>query len=387
MSEQNKAPKMSIRQRIDARKKEDKNQKKITFSDLLVDVKRNPMILIGLGGSAFFSALMGLFIGLAPRLTETGDLVLFGGKVGAAAVVMGIVFGLLYAISFPVLGEWGTYYWHRKASLRDIDNRTQAIIGYGMMILAGVFTVTTAVAASVILASLLHTFTAFNAIPDWAQKWTVLVIPISLAFHAGANIWYDHVSKYAEERREMERELQTVEIEAENRIRQARVQARESAAIAMADEYERISSMEAVSAGRKTAVRAWNKDKVELGEDEDGDGIPNVADKDWKQDSGNGHHRQPAMAASTPAAELQSHPAQPRQYTLAQFLSAIDQTADSARAVLKQYGLSDANTAWSSLKQYGVLPADLTRKNFSQLYGELMTQGTFPNPQAGRQNP
>ena len=274
--------KASIRQRIDERKKQERNNRKITFSDLLIDMKRNPMIMIGLGGSAFFTALSGLFIGLAPRLADNGELILFGGQAGIAAVVIGVFFGLIYAISFPVLGEFGTYYWHRKASLRDIGNITQAWIGFGMMIIAGVFTITTAIAASVILASLLHTFTAFNAIPEWAQKWTVLVIPISLALHAGANIWYDHVSKYAEERREMERELQTVEIEAENRIRQARVNARESAAIAMADEYERLSNHEAAAAGKKTAALAWKKDKTDLGGDDDKDGIPNAVDRDWK---------------------------------------------------------------------------------------------------------
>lgn len=295
----NENKKLTVRERIDERKKQDSNNRKITFNDLLIDMKRNPMIMIGLGGSGFFTALSGLFIGLAPRLTEDGNLVMFGGAPGAAAAVIGIVFGIIYAISFPVLGEYGTYYWHRKASLRDIGNTTQAFIGFGMMIIAGAFTVTTAIAASVILASLLHTFTAFNAIPEWAQKWTVLVIPISLALHAGANIWYDHVSKYAEERREMERELQTVEIEAENRIRQARVRARESAAISMADEYERLSSVEAVSAGKKTAKLAWSKDKTDLGGDEDKDGIPNAADKDWKP--------RPAFAQETDTPQLPNY--------------------------------------------------------------------------------
>lgn len=268
----------TIRQRIDERKQSEKNMKKIRFNDMLIDMKRNPMIAIGLGGSAFFTALAGLFIGLAPRLDENGVLSFFGGVPGWGAAAMGIFFGIVYSLSFPILGEWGTYYWHRKASLRDEKNSEQAFIGYGMMILAGAFTVTTAIAASVILASLLHTFTAFNAIPEWAQKWTVLVIPISLALHAGANIWFDHVSKYAEERREMERNLQTAEIEAENRIRQARFDAREKAAKAMADEYTRVSSAEAVRAGIANARRAWDKDKIELGADKDNDGIPDSVD-------------------------------------------------------------------------------------------------------------
>jgi hypothetical protein len=271
-----------IRQKIEERKKEEAKVKKIKFSDLLVDVKRNPMILIGLGGSALLTALSGLFIGLAPRLDEAGNLILFGGVAGAGAMWIGIFFGILYAAVFPVIGEWGTYYWHKKASLRDVDSKTQAFIGFGMLFLTFAFTVTTAIAASVIIASLLHTFTAFQAIPEWAQKWTVLIIPIALAIHAGANMWYDHVSKYAEERREMERGLQTVEIEAENRIRQARIDARERAAIAMAEEYERISQQEAVQTGKDIAKRAWKQDRENLGGDEDKDGTPNTADKDYQ---------------------------------------------------------------------------------------------------------
>lgn len=272
-----------IRQKIDNRKKEDEKQKRIQFNDFLVDVKRNPMILIGLGGSALLTALAGLFIGLAPRLDAMGVLSLFGGVPGAGAAVIGICFGILYAVVFPVIGEWGTYYWHKKASLRDIGNKTQAFISFGMLGIAFSFTVTTAIAASVILASLLHTFAAFQAIPEWAQKWTVLIIPISLALHAGANMWYDHVSKYAEERREMERGLQTVEIEAENRIRQARIDARERAAIAMAEEYERISNVEALQAGKNIAQATWKKDKQTLGGDDDRDGIPNVVDPDFER--------------------------------------------------------------------------------------------------------
>lgn len=273
---------MPIRQRIENRKKESDRDKKIKFSDFLVDVKRNPMIMIGLGGSALLTALSGLFIGLAPKLDNAGNMILFGGVPGPAAAAIGIAFGILYAIVFPVIGEWGTYYWHRKASLRDIGNGTQAGIGYGMLAIAFAFTVTTAIAASVILASLLHTFSAFQAIPEWAQKWTVLIIPISLALHAGANIWYDHVSEYAEERREMERDLQTTEIEAENRIREARIEARKKAAIAMAEEYETISNVEAVKTGKDLAKRTWKQDRRNLGGDDDGDNVLNVVDPDYQ---------------------------------------------------------------------------------------------------------
>lgn len=271
-----------IRDKINVRKSEERKKKAVNFSDLKADMKRSPMIFIGLGGSAFFTMLMGLFIGLAPRITDAGDLILFGGAQGAGNIIMGIFFGLLYAATFPILGEVGVYYWHKRASLRDEGNGTQMWIGYGMTFFTGLFVVVTAVAAATILASLLHTFQAFQAIPEWAQKWTVLIIPIALAMNAGANIWYDHVSAWAEERREMERSFQTTRNESENRIMQARLAAQESAAIAAAEEYERNSRDGAAKAGREIGQKAWQHDRALMGGDADGDGIPNVADGDYQ---------------------------------------------------------------------------------------------------------
>ena len=269
----------TIRARRNERAKKERQAKNVNFNEFLIDWKRNPMIAIGLGGSAFFTALMGLFIGLNPKLDADGVLIFFGGQTGFGAAAIGITFGIVYMIAFPILGEYGTYYWHRKAALRDDGNRTQAIIAYGTMILTAAFTVTTALAASYILASLLHTFAVFNAIPEWAQIWTITIIPIALAIHAGCNIWYDHVSEYAADRREMERELQQVEVEAENRIRQARLRAREQAATAMADTYEQISSQGAIQAGQDLARAAWVLDRSLMAGDDDNDGVPNVIDR------------------------------------------------------------------------------------------------------------
>jgi hypothetical protein len=280
---QGKTKYIPIRQKINERKAEQRKQKAIGFSDLKADFKRSPMIFIGLGGTAFFTMLMGLFIGLAPRITEDGSFILFGGANGIGNVIMGLFFGLLYAAVFPILGEWGVYYWHKRASLRDEGNHIQAWIGYTMTAITGIFVVVTSIAAATVLASLLHTFEAFRAIPEWAQKWTVLVIPIALALHAGANIWYDHVSAWQEERREMERSLQTTTNESENRIMQARLAAKERAAIAAAEEYERAATDGARKAGTEIGKRAWEKDRLTMGGDADGDGIPNVMDSDFEQ--------------------------------------------------------------------------------------------------------
>lgn len=259
---------LTVRERIQKRKDEKKKKDLINFSSFLIDVKHNPMILIGLGGSAVFTTLAGLFIGLAPQ--RTGDVItLFGGTNDPLAIIIGVFFAIVFGASFPAIGEWGMYYWHKKASLRDIGNKTQAIIAYGMLFLTLLFTGITAVYATQILASLLSAFKVYAEISVGAQEWTITIIPVALILHASMNIWYDHVSKAAEERREMERELQTTEIEAENRIRAAQVAAREKSATAFAEEYERISETEAVNAGMNRAQTLWKTDKLALGADRD----------------------------------------------------------------------------------------------------------------------
>ena len=285
--------KLSIRQRIEARKAEDKKKKNLTFSSFLIDVKHNPMILIGLGGSALFTTLAGLFLGVAPHRAE-GGITFFGGDTITDAII-GISFGIVYAIMFPVLGEWGVYYWHKKASLRDVGNKAQAVIAYTMLALTAIFMTVTAIFASTILASLLGAFKVYAEIPEAAQKWTVTIIPVGLALHAFANIFYDHKSRAAEERRELERTLQTTEIEAEGRVREAQVRAKERAAIAFAEEYERVSEREAADVGKTRGQEAWRMDRVSLGADKNNNGIHDLLESNDKetvpnQDRGNGHH-------------------------------------------------------------------------------------------------
>lgn len=259
MSEKSK----SLRQRIDEKKAEQKRKKSLNFSTFLVDVRHNPMILVGLGGSAIFTSLAGIFLGIAPKRIG-GEIIFFGGDASTVAVVVGLFFAIVYGVTFPLLGEWGMYYWHKKASLRDEGNTKQTIIGYGMFGLTLIFTGVTAVFAATILATLVSAFTVYTEISPAAQHWTVTIIPIGLILHAFANIIYDHVSKAAEERREMLRELQTIEIESDNRIQQALVNARERAAVSYADEFENVAMGEAAELGKARAREAWKMEKKNM---------------------------------------------------------------------------------------------------------------------------
>lgn len=278
---ENKTKRLSISERVAERKANAKKAKALNFSSFLVDVKHNPMILIGLGTSAFFTTLAGLFLGIAPH--RVGDTItFFGGSNTTVSMVIGIFFGVLYAIAFPVLGEWGVYYWHKKASLCDEGNKRQQLISYTMLFLTATFMVVTAVFASTILASLLGAFKIYAEISEGAQRWTVSIIPIGAALHAFANIWYDHISKAADERRELEHGLLTTQLESEGRIREAKVRAEELATIAFAEEYERVSTADARLVGKQKATNAWQRDRVELGADRNHNGIPDILEAESK---------------------------------------------------------------------------------------------------------
>jgi len=256
----------TVREKIDAKKNERKAGQ-IEMDGWKREFARHPMILIGLVGSGFLTSLAGVFIGIAPHkvVTETETYLTFFANDSAWAAIVGIFFAVVYAVAFPLIGEYGTYFWHRKAELRDPDNMTQAWIAYVMFGITLLFTVVTAIAASVILASLLGTFEVFSQIPDWAQTWTVIIIPIGFLLHSVSNIFYRHFSQEAEESRELERELQQAEIEANAQIKQARVDARKKVAISQADEYARISEAEAENIGRGRARENWQREKQNMG--------------------------------------------------------------------------------------------------------------------------
>ena len=340
----------SLKQQVADKKKDKKKNEAVKFSGFLVDVKNNPMILIGLSGSALFTSLAGVFLGIAPH--RDGNIVtFFNGSTSPWVIAFGLFFGLLYAVTFPLLGEWGVYYWHKKASLRDDNNPHQTWSAYGMLGLTALFMVITAIFASTILASLLGAFEVYAKIPEAAQKWTVTIIPIGLALHAFANIYYDHNSAAAAERRILEAHLLSTRIESEGRIRAAQVEAEEKAAIAFADEYESISSAEAVEAGKQKAKRHWNEHRQNLGAEE-------------------------SMEEDTPERE---------RWTLEKFMvfqkSYQENQNFSVQDLSELFGkYPTADDAWRAFQLGQGIPSGMLRKEFAAIFNGLLVATPTPQP-------
>jgi len=346
----------SIAERVADRKAEKQKRKSLNFSSFLVDVKHNPMILIGLIGSAFFTFLAGLFLGIAPH--RAGDIItFFGGSNSTIAAVVGIFFGIVYAIAFPVLGEWGVYYWHKKASLCDEGNKTQQATAYTMLVLTAVFMVITAIFASTILASLLGAFKVYAEIPEAAQRWTVTIIPVGLALHAFANILYDHVSQAAAQRRELEHGLLTTELETEGRIREAKVKAKELAITSFADEYERISSREAGQVGLTNAKGAWEIDRIELGADHQ-DETPEAAKSPPS----------PPLVSNTPDETI---PIPKNELPITSKKVWTLKMLEESGVSLAEIKAKNINRAWRLLKHRG---SGITLQEFQPLYAQLVNK-------------
>lgn len=333
----------SLKQQVADKKRDKKKQDAVKFSSFLVDVKNNPMIVIGLSGSALFTSLAGIFLGIAPH-REGNIVTFFNGSDSPAVIGFGIFFGLLYAIAFPLLGEWGVYYWHKKASLRDDNNLHQAVSAYAMLALTAIFMTITAVFASTILASLLGAFEVYAKIPEAAQKWTVTIIPVGLALHAFANIYYDHNSLAAEERRILESRLLSTKTESEGRIRAAQVSAEEKAAIAFAEEYEALSSEEAVATGRQRAKHQWKAQRQSFGIDDEAADPPETERERW---------------------DINKFMIFLRVYQNNKAFSVQD-----LKNLLGEY--PTANEAWRAFQRGQGIPEGMSRKEFSEIFNDLL---------------
>jgi hypothetical protein len=253
--------KSQIRQQIDARKAA-KRASHFEYDGIAYDFRRYPLLYIGLIISGFLSMCAGVFIGLAPHY-QNGLLVAETGP-------LNVFFAILYAVTFPIFGEYGIFQWHKKAILRDEGgpkegNQAQWWISYGMLCATVVFTLVTSVAAAIIVASLFQSFDVFAVIPAWAQTWAVLIIPFGAVLHAVSSLAYKHFSAEAEEEREIERQLQQTVSDAKHRVGTARATAQTDLILAQTKAYEDQARQEAPQIGRARGRQQWETDRERFG--------------------------------------------------------------------------------------------------------------------------
>jgi len=237
----------SFRSNLDRRRAEQRAFRGNYKSDFV----RYPLFYIGLLISGGLSAMSGIFIGLAPHYVDGVLVINFD--------FVNVMFALLYAVTFPLLGEYAIAEWHTKYALRDmdevLDDNRQAIIALVMLFISVVFTLVTSLAASVILISLLGSFDVFRHIPAWAQTWTATVIPIGAVLHAVATMAYKHNSSEEENLRFLRLQRMNAEMQARLTIEEAMMQAWITVNLHRAEQFAKMAMQQAPHFGSNLALR------------------------------------------------------------------------------------------------------------------------------------
>lgn len=162
------------------------------------ELKSDPVTYILLSISALFTAMLGLYLGLAPTLIANLD--------GSQTIHFNTDFGhvvtaLLYVVSFIAVTEGAFVGGKIKFHTREEGNGHQQWTMIVAMSLAFISIVGTGWAGGTVVASTLGFLTEFKEIPAGAQKWVVGVIPVLLGLYAGLYTIYKLSSVHAKSKR------------------------------------------------------------------------------------------------------------------------------------------------------------------------------------------
>lgn len=250
------------------RKKEgDAESRLLAWSD---DFSKYPYLYVILGVSALFTMTLGMMMGLAPKLDTEAGVVFYHTD------AMHIFLALVYMVAFVTVteGAFGIAKW--LFHTRENGNRTQKNTTVIMMLLAGISIVGTGIAGGMVVASNIAFLSAFIEIPEGAQKWVIIVIPILLAIYAFLLTGYALSSSAAKTERMLWQQKRTSELDHQTRRRSIEQIAEEKIQVAELNRYlqlvedGKISAAEARAAIR--AGRTLGQEETRQGKDIDGDG-------------------------------------------------------------------------------------------------------------------
>lgn len=196
-----------IQSRIGKRTLVDKMQekKKTASKDrnvFMADVEKHWYIYAFLGVSALFTMTLGIYMGLSPNMTATG--LYFNTD------FMHIFLAVVYAIAFVTITEGAFVLGKFLFQLQEGENTTQKISSVIMMSFAGVSILVTGVAGGMVIASNISFLTDFIEIPEFAQRWVIIIIPAMLFMYTVLLALYQlssHEAKSERTLRQKEKDL------------------------------------------------------------------------------------------------------------------------------------------------------------------------------------
>jgi hypothetical protein len=193
---------------------------KSTRNGFANELKRYWYIYIPLAVSTVFTAMLGLYMGLAPYLKLNED----GSKTIIFNTDWGHIFtAATYVIAFVYVTEIGFGIFHHLFHQREENNDAQhwtMLIGMGISVIG---IIGTGVSGGMVVSSVLGFLTEFAEVPASAQKWVVTVIPAMVGLHAVLFATYKLSSRKSKAER-IARENED-KLELDNQVRMRGIQA------------------------------------------------------------------------------------------------------------------------------------------------------------------
>lgn len=162
------------------------------------EIKQHWYIYLPLLVSSVFTAMLGLYMGLAPYLkveTDGSKTIVFNSDWGH------VITAAIYVVSFVFVTEGAFVIYHNLFHKREEGNNAQYGTMLTGMVLAGISIIGTGISGGMVVSSTLGFLSEFAEIPTSAQKWVVVVIPIMLGLYAALLTTYKLSSRAAKAER------------------------------------------------------------------------------------------------------------------------------------------------------------------------------------------
>jgi hypothetical protein len=232
-------------------------------------------VYVFLSVSAVFTMTLGFYMGVAPKFDAATMTLTY------QTDILHLILAFVYMIAFVTVTEVAFIIAKRLFFVREEANLAQQISSIIMMVIAGASILGTGIAGGMVIASQISFLTSFISIPDAAQKWVVVAIPILITIYTILVTIYALSSDTAASERLASEQKRASELDNATRTRAIEQIANEQLQVTELKRY-----MQLVSEGKMTAAEAQAAIRAgrTLGQEEirqrrDIDGIGGIGNK------------------------------------------------------------------------------------------------------------
>ena len=220
--------------------------------------------------SAIFTMTLGFYMGIAPKFDPAAMTITY------QTDILHLILALVYMVAFVavtevafVIGKWLFF-------TREEANIAQQISTIFMMVIAGVSILGTGIAGGMVIASQISFLTSFVSIPDTAQKWVVVAIPVLITLYTVLVTVYSLSSDSAASERLAREQKRASDLDNTTRTRAIEQIAAEQLQVTELKRYlELVANGHISAASAQAAIRAGRtlgQEEIRQGRDIDGIG-------------------------------------------------------------------------------------------------------------------